>query len=322
MVPALESGCYQLIWEKCADLPSPLYAASVALHDNKVYTMAGAAPDRETYNYVYVYDINSNQWDRLPPPGQRKGILQIINSKLTVIGGWDNTTKKRTNKVTTYNNNSWSNEYPNLLKARDMPSVLTHLDYVIVAGGALDDNTFSDDIELLNYKQSSHWVIARMKLPEAMRLPSLTISDNTLYIVGYSRDTGNRTNATYAVSVDMITSLAAQLTSSQTAHWTKLPPAPHYGTAIIPSSCPPTIVGGDDIQYVPTVDISVLNVPNNSWRKMASLTTARINTAVVAINHDSILVIGGSSGGRGVERAKAHSISTVEKGTVRQCHTQ
>ena len=40
--------------------------------------------------------------------------------------------------------------------------------YIIVAGGILDDNTYSDDIELLNYKQLSHWVIARIKLPEAM----------------------------------------------------------------------------------------------------------------------------------------------------------
>ena len=223
MVPALENGCYQLIWEKCADLPSPLYSASVALHDDKVYTMAGNAPDDDTYHYVYVYDINSNQWDRLPPPRQHQGILQIINSKLTVIGGVDNTTNKITNKVTTYNN-SWSNEYPNLLKARNRPGVLTHLDYVIVAGGRLDDNTYSDGIELLNYKQSSHWVIARMKLPEAMWLPSLTKSDDTLYIVGYDIATG-RTSAAYAVSVDMVTSSATQLTSNQTAHWTKLPPA-------------------------------------------------------------------------------------------------
>ena len=320
MVPALESGCYQLIWEKCTDRPSPLYAASVALHDNKVYTMAGGAPDRETYHYVYVYDINSNQWDRLPPPGQHKGILQIINSKLTVIGGVDNTTNKITNKVTTYNNNSWSNEYPNLLKARVMPGVLTHLDYVIVAGGKLDDNTYSDDIELLNYKQSSHWVIARMKLPEAMLLPSLTISDDTLYIVGYTRATG-RTSAAYAVSVDKVTSSAAQLTSNQTAHWTELPPAPHHGTAIIPNSCPPTIIGGK-VQDVLTDDITVFDVPNNSWKKIASLTTARVATAVVPINRDSILVIGGYTGGRGIEGAKAHSISTVEKGTVRLCHTQ
>ena len=297
--------------------------------------MVGSAPDRETYHYVYVYDINSNQWDRLPPPGQHKGSLQIINSKLTVIGGVDNTTKKRTNKVTTYNNNIWSNEYPNLIKARNKPGVLTHLDYVIVAGGTLDKNTISDDIELLNYKQSSHWVIARMKLPEAMWSPSLTISDDTLYIVGYnatisrsnaaiSRSNAaiSRSNAAYKVPVDMVTSSVVQLTSNQTAHWTKLPPAPHFGTTFIPNSCPPAIIGGYDIQYVRTDDIRMLDVPNNSWKKIASLTTSRSSTAVVPINHDSILVIGGTTGGIGVKEAKAHSISTVEKGTVRLCHTQ
>ena len=282
--------------------------------------MAGDAPDDDIYRYVYVYDINGNQWDRLPPPGQYWGRLQIINSKLTVIGGRDNTTRKRTNKVITYNNNSWDNSYPSMIKARNKPGVVTHLDYVIVAGGVLDDKTISDDIEVLNYKQSSHWVIARMKLPEPMRSPSLTISDDLLYIVGYTRATG-RTNAAYQLPVDTITSSAAQLTSNQTAHWTKLPSAPHFETAIIPNSCPPVIIGGN-IQGVPTVDIRVLDVPNNCWKKIASLTTARSCTAVVPINHDSILVIGGCTGGIGFEEAKAHSTTRVEKGTVRLCHTQ
>ena len=282
--------------------------------------MAGGAPDNDTYHYVYVYDINGNQWDRLPPPGQLMGTLQIINSKLTVIGGWDNTTRKRTNKVITYNN-SWYNSYPSMIKARNKPGVVTHLDYVIVAGGTLDDNTVSDDIEVLNYKQSSHWVIVRMKLPEPMWAPSLTTSDDLLYIVGYSRAT-DRTNAAYQLPVDTIASSAAQLTSNQTAHWTKLPPAPHYKTAIIPNSCPPVIIGGNDIQDVPTIDIRVLDVPNNSWKKIASLTTARAYTAVVPINCDSILVIGGCTGGRDIKAAMAHSTTRVEKGTVRLCHTQ
>ena len=284
--------------------------------------MAGDGPDNDTYRYVYVYDINGNQWDRLPPPGQYAGRLQIINSNLTVIGGWDNTTRKITNKVTTYNNNSWKYIYPNMIKPRNRPGVVTHLDYVIVAGGALDDKTFSDDIEVLNYKQSSHWVIARTKLPEPMALPSLTISDDLLYIVGYNRANGNRTRVAHQVlAVDIITSSAAQLTSHQTAHWTKLPPAPNYNTAVIPNSCPPVIISGS-IQGVPTVDIRVLDVPSNSWKNIASLPTPRTCTAVVPINHDSILVIGGCTGGRDVEGAKAHSISLVEKGTVRLCHTQ
>ena len=318
-MPALQSGLYQLTWEKCADLPSPLHYASVALHDNKVYTMAGMAPDNDTYSYVYVYDINGNQWDRLPPPGQRQSVLQMINGKLSVIGGTDDTTKKRTNKVTTYSNNRWSSYYPNLIKPRNRLAAVTHLDYVIVAGGRLDDDTYSNDIELLNYKQSSHWVIARMKLPEPIGIPSLTISNDLLYIVGHARATG-RTKAAYQVPVDTITS-TAQLTSDQTTHWTKLPPAPHYKTAIIPNSCPPVIIGGS-IKGVATMDITVLDVPNNSWKKIASLTTPRSSTAIVPINHDSILVIGGHTGGRGVEGALAHSINRVEKGSVRLCHTQ
>ena len=320
-MPALQSGLYQLTWEKCADLPSPLYHASVAVHDNKVYTMAGDVPLDDTYDYVYVYDINGNQWDRLPPHGQRQGQLQMINGKLSIIGGVDNATKKITNKVTTYNNNRWSSYYPNLIKSRNRPAAVTHLAYVIVAGGKLDDGTYSNDIELLNYKQSSHWVIARMKLPEPMWVPSLTISNDLLYIVGYGRADVKRTNVAYQVPVDTITS-TAQLTGDQTTHWNKLPPAPYYATAIIPYSYPPVIIGGHDIKGVSSSDIRVLDVPNNSWKKIASLTTGRFATAIIPINHDSILVIGGSKGGVGIQRAKAHSISKVEKGSVRLCHTQ
>ena len=205
-----------------------------------------------------------------------------------------------------------------MIKTRNKPGAVTHLDYVIVAGGSIATKTFSDDIELLNYKQSSHWVIARMKLPEPMRVPSLTISDNLIYIVGYSgASAGRRTNAAYELSIDMITSPADQLTSN---HWTKLPPAPHIYTAIMPNTSPPVIIGGGDIQYVPTADIRVLDVPNNSWMKIASLISPT-HTTVVPINLDSILVIGGCTGGRSIEEAKK-TITRVEKGSVRLCHTQ
>ena len=70
----------------------------------------------------------------------------------------------------------------------------------------------------------------------------------------------------------------------------------------------------DICHIMPTDDIKVSDVPNNSWKKIASLTTARDFTAVVPINHDSILVIGGTTGGRGIKGAKAHRISTVENG--------
>ena len=321
MVPTLENG---LIWEDCANLPKPFGDASVVLHDNKVYAMAGRAElqDKEAYNYVYVYDIDSNQWDRLPPPGQHEGALLIINNKLTVIGGCDNTTTtyKVTSKVTTYNNNSWSNEYPNLQIGRQRPGAVTHLDYIIVAGGNLDIFIKSDDIELLNYKQSSNWEIAAMKLPLPIQCPFLTISDDTLYFVGYHGPT--LIGSAYAVSVDTVTSSKIQ------DSWTKLPPLPYSYSAMIPRSNPPVLVGGKhwgEQQHAPTDDIMMLDIPSYSWKKIASLKTARAATAVVPINHDSILVIGGYL----TEAFRKNSssfigsyINTVQKGTVIPHHKQ
>ena len=101
--------------------------------------MAGVAPDDDTYRYVFSYDISSNHWDRLPPPGHVCGVLQIIDGKLSVIGGKDNVTvTKATNKVSTFINNSWTQHYPHMSKPRVRPGVATYSDYVIVAGGARD----------------------------------------------------------------------------------------------------------------------------------------------------------------------------------------
>lgn len=63
-------------------------------------SMASVAPDRETYNYISTTSTAISEINSLPP-GQHEGILQIINSKLTVIEEWDSITNKTTNKVTT-----------------------------------------------------------------------------------------------------------------------------------------------------------------------------------------------------------------------------
>ena len=313
MAPALHNGCCELTWERCANLPSPLYGASVALNDNKVYVMADGAPQNDTYNHVYVYNIHTDQWDRLPPPKQYMGRLQVINDQVTVIGGRDRATKKRTNRVTTFSNDKWIQYYPNMLKARFKPGVTVHLKYVIVAGGVLNDETFSDSIEVLNWRQSSQWIIARMKLPKPMWAPALTIADNLLYIIGYNSMHGS-SRKVYQTPVDMVTLLEEYLPSAQTL-WSEPPPVPHASTAVIPNSCPPAIVGGST-EGSPTADIRVLDVPSNSWKKIASLTTPRVATAVVSFSHDSIMVIGGYTGGDHGNEVMANSITLVEKGTI------
>ena len=72
------------------------------------------------------------------------------------------------------------------------------------------------------------------------------------------------------------------------------------------------------MQDILTADVAMLK---QSWSKVASLSSPRLSVAVVPINCDSILVIGGTTGGKTYEEANAHSMTTVEKGTVKRSHT-
>ena len=320
MVPALQSGYYYLTWEKCADLPSPMYNASAVLHKENIYVMAGDAPQRETLDYVFSYKININEWSRLPPPGHYMGRLQIIDDKLTVIGGRDNAIDEVTNKVSTFNNNSnnWTQYFPNMITARCKPGVVTHENHAIVVGGAIDDGVCSDDIEVLDWTQATQWIKSNMKLPEPMWRPSLTISHDQLYIVGHYLPNGNMTNRAYQVAVDSIISQPSS--SHLSGNWNKLPNAPHHDTALLPHSYPPVIIGGD-VRCVSISDVAILDMTKKTWFGIGFLFTARTSVAVVPINHGSILIIGGTKGGKGVEANKASSVTTVEKGTVTLSHT-
>jgi len=313
LVPALQGGCYDITWERSADLPSPMYHISAVLHDKKVYIMAGDAPDSDTYYHVYCYNLTTNQWEQLPPPGHYMGILQIIDDKLTVIGGADNVTNKITNKVSTHVtvNNSWTNYFPNLLRARSKPGVVSHSEYVIVAGGGEGG---SDDIEILNTTQPSQWMMTSILLPEPMWDIYPTITDKKILIVGYSTSTG-KIKRSYQLPVDKITtSTTPDPTSDYPVQWMKLPSAPHFSTRTIPNSHPPVIMSGYDPQYGPTSDVAMLNYSTNKWNKVSSLSSPRKGVALVSIDSDTILVLGGCTGGRGIAESKTHSITIVEKG--------
>ena len=313
MISALQSGCYELTWERCADLPSSMYNISAVLHDKKVHIMAGDAPDGDTYDHVYCYNITTDQWEQLPPHKYIQGILQIINGHLTVIGGWDDNTNMATNNVSTLINNGWTNHFPNLLRARSKPGVVSHSEYVIVAGGAKDQNTIHNDIEILNTMQQSQWVMSSTLLPEPMWGIFPTISDNMIVIVGYSGSTG-RTNTVYQLPVDIITSSTLPPTTiEQPVQWMKLPRAPHCNTTI-PNSHRPVIMGGHDLQYVPTSDVAMLDDSRNKWKRIASLSSPRTCLSAVPIDSDTILVLGGTKGGKGAAANKASSVTTVEKG--------
>ena len=216
--------------------------------------VTGSSPVEDAKHQVYVYDINCNQWDQLPPSGHYLGIPHIIGGRLAIIGGRLFATKKRTNKVSTFDEDSqtWTSYYPDLLSVRSKPGVVSYLQHVIVAGGvrstAEDDDTrvVQDDIEVLNWIENSHWRKVSIKLPVPMYSYTPTISDGDLIIVGYYGADMNSYNGAYKTSVANITTPNDQQLNSANK-WTKLTATDHWCIALVPSLSLIVVVGGNDI---------------------------------------------------------------------------
>ena len=310
-MPALTSGRYHIKWTQLADLPSPLYDAYVAVQDKKVYFAGGISPVEDAKHQVYVYDVNTDQWGQLPPSGHYYGIPHIIGRRLAIIGGRLSATKKITNKVSTFDEDSqtWTSYYPDLLSVRSKPGVVSHLEHVIVAGGGLDVNTDHDDIEVLNWIENSRWRKVFIKLPVPMYSFTPTISDDHLLIGGYCPF--ETCKHFYKIPVANIT--APNHNSNRSTKWTELAkPATHSLTDLVPNIFPPVVVG--EIGTIPTADIKMYDNSNKSWKKVGSLSFARSKATVATVYNNAIIVIGGCTKGDTIANRNSSSLTVVELG--------
>ena len=280
-----------------------------------MYVTAGGAPNDNTHNDVYCYNTNTDHWTVLPQPGHRFGTLHMLDDKLTIFGGINPVTQRCHNKVTTYNNNTnrWYRKYPSMLNIRSVPGVITYNKYVIVMGGSSSPDNFHDSIEIMDYHHELQWKIVSVKLPVPMWRIKPTISGDNFTIVGYGA-AGGQYNGYYQIAIEEILD-QPPFTSATSNKWKKLSYAQYYDTATVPYSNPPVIIGGD-IKGVTTCDITLYDSSKNSWRKVDSLTSARQYVGVALLNNNSIIVIGGTSGGVGIKAAMASSLTTVEIGNI------
>ena len=326
LIPALTSGRYHIKWTQLANLPVPMYGAFVTVQDKKVYVAGGNSPVDDAKHQVYVYDVNTDHWDQLPPSGHHYGVPHIIGGKLAIIGGRLSATGMMTNKVSTFDETSqtWTSHYPDLLSVRYRPGVVTHLEHIIVAGGVkYVNNTLvvQDDIEVLNWMSNSNWQKVSINLPVPMTTFTPIITDDHLLIVGYNNADIIRDADTYKIVVDDITRSGDQQQTSDTpTKWITMTDAAYY-TALIPSSSPPVVVGGYDRSCTPTSDIKMYDDSSKSWKNISSLSSATSETAIATVNNNAIIVIGGcTKGGTSVANAKSSSLTTVELGQAQLIH--
>jgi len=298
LFPQRASGRCHIKWSQLADLPEPMYYASVAVQDKKVYVAGGLSPNDNANHKVYVYDVNDNYWGHLPPSGQYRGVPHIIGDKLTIIGGFLSVNDIITNKVSTFQEASqtWISYYPDLLSARDRPGVVTHLDHVIVAGGY--DHGDRNDIEVLQWTENTQWIKVSTNLPKPMSCFTPIISGDH-YVIASN---------IYAYTVPV-----SCITKTSNSKWVTI--GTPKSKALIPSSSPPVVVGGEDGSRTKS-DIQMYNEKSKSWRKIALLSSARAYPAIAVISTNTIIVIGGCTKIGLYDTCVQSSLTTVELGQI------
>ena len=90
--------------------------------------------------WLKLLNISSSyivQWDQLWLSWHYCGVLHIIGDKLAINGRFLSATDKMINQIFTFDDvsHTWTSYYLDLLSVRSMPGVVSHQEYIIIAGG-------------------------------------------------------------------------------------------------------------------------------------------------------------------------------------------
>ena len=305
----------KLIWKQCADLPSKLFATSVAELDGRVYVTI--TDSKVAHFEPLMYDSNKDQWSALPAlPYVNFSLVSVPERKqLLAIGGFVNNIGviEISNKVFLWDeeNRKWTTPYPNMPTARCYCLSISHGSKVIVAGGVTcrDPWTMTRAVEVLHIKEhtwltKSHWSVVE-QLPHVVRMAIPLIVNDKLYITaGYNKKIGaNTCNVVTASLPQLLQSRNKNTRSGQV--WNKLADIPyssfsinHYQGHLI------TFSGGHLVEQ-PDIDkpayqsvplIHTYNPYTDTWDCVGEIPYEYLLRRSVHIRDNKILFIGGLTG--------------------------
>ena len=309
-------------WTKCSNLPTAMRMARATVINDTLYIGGGSCTTVNDEYSIFSYKLTDDQWIRLPLLPQCFGVPTNINNELSYIGGKDYSTRRSTNKVITLRNGLWITSYPDMVLGRAYHAVVSYHDYTIVAGGMGEDGSVLDTIELFNCN-NHQWTIVSTHLPQPMNFINAATCNQSFIIAGYIGADGYSNLGTFIITMDSLVGTEQQqsLTSSTSMDdnkWSELYKTPYWGTAIVPNTSPPVIIGGSDNEGKAVNDISLYDDSNDSWRTVSSLPIGCARATVATVN-DIIIVAGGYTDHSTIETANATTLTSVVLGQLELC---
>ena len=209
---------------------------------------------------VLEYTPGHDKWTELPPPPVKDFTVLTLQGKLLVVGGKDNSTRKTTNTILTFNEHSqrWVQSHPAMPTALTIPAVIGYQDHMIVAGGVNSEDNRIPHVNILD-TTSNKWKTAQ-PLPSTHNYYTVLIQD-TLYLVGQDTQTVIRARVPTLIS------------GAKSGVWEILPNAPYYLSSPVTIGNTLLTVGGSDKPWggSPTNSIQMYNPTTNQWTRVGDL---------------------------------------------------
>ena len=255
--------------------------------ESSVYVGGGVTLyDDDDEHSVLKYDLDTDNWSRLPRYQYKWFAVSIINSRLTLVGGRVGDGKV-TNQLAVYEPSSqhWTYPYHPMPTPRHSPAVVMYDIWLLVAGGCDASVTVLATVELLN-TSTNQW-LAASSLPTPCSLMTSAIVDDHGYIVMNSKQV-------YRVSLpDIVSQTVDQSTASKSpVLWRRLPDTPlSYSTAISLRGYLIAVGGYHDNRI--RTDIHLYQPESEQWTKVGDLPNVRELCSCVVLPSGELLVAGG-----------------------------
>ena len=275
----------QLRWRRCRDMMyGMLYYPRAVVLQRKVYIGGGAAVNNSDDCIVQMYDIESDEWSRLPRYQCMGFGMTILHSHLTLVGGVDTSTEKATDQLAVFDRLSqdWTYPYPPMPTPRWTPAVSTYDIWLLVAGGYGGDDLTT--VELLN-TSTNQWLSASPLPMPCSRMTSAILQEDWYIIM--------KRKQVFRVSLpDIVSQTVDQSTTSKSpALWRRLPDTPLENSAAIAIQGSLLTVGGHDNGI--RNDIHLYQPESEKWIKVGDLPSARHYCSCVLLPSGELLVAGG-----------------------------
>ena len=265
-----------------------------------VYVGGGSTDYDDDEHSVLKYDLDTDNWSRLPRYQYMRFAVSIINSRLTLVGGHDDR-RKATNQLAVYEPSSqhWTYPYHPMPTPRCSPAVVMYDIWLLVAGGYAGGRALAT-VELLN-TSTNQW-LAASSLPTPCSSLTSAIVDDHGYIVTSSKQV-------YRVSLpDIVSQTVDQSTASKSPTlWRRLPDTPLERSTAISLRGYLIAVGGRHDNRTRT-DIHLYQPESEQWTKVGDLPNVRYYCSCVVLPSGELLVAGGQESSVRTSRVDVASV--------------